>query len=45
MPAMTMVFRVNDPAMLDQLNEGDKIKFAADKIDGALTITEIQASK
>jgi Cu/Ag efflux protein CusF len=45
MPAMTMVFRVNDPAMLDQLNVGDKIKFAADKIDGALTVTEIQASK
>ena len=45
MPPMTMVFRVKDPAMLDQLKEGDKIKFAADKIDGALTVTEVQASK
>ena len=45
MPAMTMVFQVKDPAMLDQLKEGDKIKFAADKINGALTVTEVQTSK
>ena len=45
MPAMTMVFRVKDPAMLDQLKEGDKIKFAADKINGALTVTEVRASE
>jgi Cu(I)/Ag(I) efflux system protein CusF len=38
MPAMTMVFRVKDPAMLDQLKAGDKINFAADKIDGAYTV-------
>jgi Cu(I)/Ag(I) efflux system protein CusF len=45
MPPMTMVFRVKDPAMLDQLKEGDKIKFAADKVNGALTVTEVQTSK
>ena len=45
MPAMTMVFRVKDPAMLDKFKEGDKIKFAADKVNGALTVTEIQGSK
>jgi len=45
MPSMTMVFRVKDPAMLDQVKEGDKIKFSADKIDGALTVTEMQISK
>ena len=45
MPPMTMVFRVKDPVMLDQLKEGDKIKFAADRINGALTVTEVQASK
>jgi Cu(I)/Ag(I) efflux system protein CusF len=45
MPAMTMVFRVKDPAMLDQLKEGDKIKFTAEKIDGALTVIEAQASR
>jgi len=45
MPAMTMVFRVKDPAMLDQLKEGDRIKFAADKVNGTLTVTDVQASK
>jgi Cu/Ag efflux protein CusF len=45
MPPMTMVFRVKDPAMLDQIKEGDKIKFAADKINGALTVTQVQVSK
>src|SRR5438067_1219245 len=45
MPGMTMVFRVKDPSMLDELKEGDKIKFAADNINGALTVTELQANK
>lgn len=45
MLAMTMVFRVKDPAMPDQLKEGDKIRFSAEKIEGALTVTEIQTSK
>jgi Cu/Ag efflux protein CusF len=42
MPAMTMVFRVKDPAMLDQIKEGDKIKFRSDRVHGALTVTEVQ---
>lgn len=42
MPPMTMVFRVKDPAMLDQLKEGDKIKFNADQVNGALTVTRLQ---
>jgi Cu/Ag efflux protein CusF len=42
MPAMTMVFQVKDPAMLDQVKAGDKIKFAADKINGAYTVTRIE---
>ncbi len=45
MPAMTMVFRVKDPAMLDQLKEGEKVKFAADKIDGTLTVTQVQSTR
>jgi Cu(I)/Ag(I) efflux system periplasmic protein CusF len=45
MPAMTMVFRVKDPAMLDQLKEGDQIKFSAERIDGAITVTAIQPGK
>ena len=44
MPPMTMVFRVKDPAMLDQLKEGDKIKFTADRVDGVLTVVEVQVN-
>jgi Cu/Ag efflux protein CusF len=39
MPPMTMVFRVKDAAMLDQVKAGDKIKFSADKIGGQYTVT------
>lgn len=42
MPAMTMVFRVKDPAMLDQVKAGDKIKFDADKVGGAFTVIKME---
>lgn len=45
MPAMTMVFQVKDPAMLDQVKAGDKVKFRADKINGAFTVVEIEPVK
>ena len=45
MPSMTMVFRVKDPAMLDQVKEGDKIKFIAERMNGALTVTQMEAAK
>jgi Cu/Ag efflux protein CusF len=45
MPTMTMVYRVADPAMLDQVKAGDIIKFQAEKIDGAFTVTKIEAAK
>jgi len=41
MPPMTMVFRVTDPAWLDQLKPGDKIRFRADQVDGVLTVTRL----
>ncbi len=44
MPAMTMVFRVSDPAMLDQLKSGDKIRFTAEKIQGAYTVIMVEPS-
>jgi Cu(I)/Ag(I) efflux system protein CusF len=44
MPAMTMVFQVSDPAMLDQVKAGDKVKFQAEKRGGAFTITKIEAA-
>jgi Cu/Ag efflux protein CusF len=45
MPAMTMVFKVADAKMLDSLKEGDKVKFTAEKINGAFTVTAIQPAR
>jgi Cu(I)/Ag(I) efflux system protein CusF len=45
MPKMTMVYRVKDPAMLERLKAGDNIRFAADKVDGAFTVTNIEAAR
>lgn len=46
MPAMTMVFRVADPKMLDAVKQGDKVRFSAQNLNGALTVTAIEpASK
>lgn len=45
MPGMTMVFQVKDAAMLDKVKAGDKVKFSADKIGGAIVVTDIQANK
>jgi Cu/Ag efflux protein CusF len=44
MPAMTMVFHVANPAMLDQVKAGDKIAFIAEKRNGALTVTKMEAA-
>jgi len=41
MDAMTMVFRVADPAMLDTVKAGDHIEFQADRVNGAITVTKI----
>ena len=45
MPAMTMVFQVKDPAMLDKVSAGDKVRFEAQKLGGAFTVTQIEKSK
>ena len=45
MPAMTMVFPVKAPGLLDNLQTGDKIKFKVVKENGRLIITELQKSK
>ena len=45
MPGMTMVFRVKEPAMLDQLKAGDKINFAADRVNGVFTVLRIEAAQ
>lgn len=45
MPAMTMVFRVRDPAWLQGLRVGDKVRFIARRVDGKLTVTALEAEK
>lgn len=45
MPAMTMVFQVKDPALLDKVKVGDKIKFSAEKVGGAFIVTHIEPPK
>ncbi|OGA34324.1 MAG: hypothetical protein A3G80_10360 [Betaproteobacteria bacterium RIFCSPLOWO2_12_FULL_62_13b] len=45
MPAMTMVYRVKDKAMLDQLKPGDKIKFDADGVGGEFTVLRLEKVK
>jgi Cu(I)/Ag(I) efflux system protein CusF len=42
MPAMTMVFRVKDPAMLDKVKEGDKVKFIASREKGEITVIQLE---
>ena len=45
MPAMTMVFAVKDPALLNKAKPGQKVKFQAEMIDGVATVTQIEAPK
>lgn len=45
MPPMTMVFQVKDPALLQGLKTGDKVRFSAEKIGSAYTVTGIEAAK
>jgi Cu/Ag efflux protein CusF len=41
MDAMTMTFKVKDPAMLSQVKAGVKIDFVAEEVGGALTVIEL----
>ena len=43
--SMTMVFRVQDAAMLKQVKAGDKVLFEADRVGGQITVTKIQKAK
>jgi len=42
MPAMTMVFTVDDEAMLAKLKEGAKVQFVAERKNGKLTVTQVK---
>jgi Cu/Ag efflux protein CusF len=43
--AMTMVFRAQDPAMLQAVKPGDKIKFDAENLTGQFVVTKIEKGK
>ena len=43
--AMTMAFRVKDAAWLDQMKDGDKIRFVAEDINGVLTVVKFEPAK
>ena len=45
MPGMTMVFQVKDVTMLEKIKSGDKVKFTADKVNGAYTVMSIEIAK
>lgn len=45
MPAMTMAFKVKNPAWTGQIKEGSKIRFAAESIDGVMTLVRYEAVK
>lgn len=45
MPAMTMVFQVKAPGMLDKVKQGDKVSFVAAKIGGQFTVTQIDVKQ
>ena len=45
MPPMSMVFQVSDPALLAKVKAGDKVRFTADKINGAYTVTSIEVAR
>ncbi|NBS57911.1 MAG: RND transporter [Betaproteobacteria bacterium] len=45
MPGMTMVFRATNPALLDKLKAGDKVRFAADKAGDDYTVSRIEPAR
>ena len=45
MPPMTMVFQVQDPAMLEKVQAGDKIRFRADKVGTSYVVTTLEGQR
>jgi len=44
MAGMTMSFKVQDSAMLDQVKAGDKIRLRVERINGGFTVTKLEAA-
>lgn len=45
MPGMTMVFQVREPALLDKLKVGDKVRFRAEKAGSGYAVTAIEMAR
>lgn len=45
MPPMTMVFQVKEPALLDKVKAGDKVKFRAEKASSGYVVTAVEVAK
>ena len=45
MPGMTMVFQVQDPALVETVQPGDKVRFVAEKLDGKFTVTKMEVAR
>jgi Cu(I)/Ag(I) efflux system protein CusF len=45
MPPMTMVFQVQDAALLDKVRTGDKVRFQAEKAGSAYIVVAIEPVK
>ncbi len=45
MPPMTMVFQVQDAALLDKVRTGDKVRFRAEQAGGVYTVVAIEPVK
>jgi Cu(I)/Ag(I) efflux system periplasmic protein CusF len=42
---MTMVFHVQDPALLKAVKAGDKVRFVLGRVNGQFTVMKIQKAK
>lgn len=45
MPAMTMVYQVEDAAWLETMSVGQKIRFAGEAVDGKMTVIRFESVK
>lgn len=45
MQAMTMAYRIKEAGSIDKMKEGQKIRFAAGQVDGAMTLVRFELTK